>query len=172
MKTIVLGGGCFWCVEALFKQVRGVEKVRVGYAGGTLRMPNYHNIGDHAEVVELTYDENTLTLETIFDIFFHIHDPTTVDRQGYDVGAQYRSIILCNDHIETEIARRIMDGNRENWDNPIVTEVDLLDTFYEAEDYHQDYFAKNPNASYCQVIINPKLAKFRQSFKSLLKEST
>jgi peptide-methionine (S)-S-oxide reductase len=170
MKTIVLGGGCFWCVEALFQQVNGINEVISGYAGGTLRNPTYENIGDHAEVVQLAYDESTIPLDTIFDIFLHIHDPTTVDRQGNDIGPQYRSIILCNDHLEAEIARRVIDGNRENWHNPIVTQVDLLDAFYPAEEYHQNYFNNHPENAYCQVVINPKLAKFSQKFKNYLKQ--
>jgi peptide-methionine (S)-S-oxide reductase len=169
MKTIVIGGGCFWCIEAIFQRVKGVEKVVSGYAGGDLFNPSYENHGTHAEVVQVTYDESIISLEKILKIFFHVHDPTTVDRQGNDIGPQYRSIILCNDYLESEIAHSVIKGCKELWDNPIVTEVNLLDNFYPAEDYHQDYFNKNPDAGYCQVIINPKIAKFEQKFSKYLK---
>lgn len=167
MKKIVLGGGCFWCVEAVFQQVKDVSKVVSGYAGGTLANPNYRNIGDHAEVVEVSYNEKQIDLKTILRIFLSTHDPTQVNRQGNDVGPQYRSIILVNDYIESNIAHEVIDGERENWDNPIVTQVTLLEKFYPAEDYHQDYFNNNRDNPYCQVVINPKLAKFKKDFKEL-----
>jgi len=170
MKSIVLGGGCFWCIEAVFSQVRGVEKVISGYAGGDLRNPSYENHGTHAEVVQLTYDESTINLEKILEIFFYVHDPTTVNSQGNDIGTQYRSIILCHNHLETDLARSIIKGIADLWPNPIVTEVSLLDTFYPAEDYHQDYFNQNRGNPYCQVVINPKLAKFRTKFSKYLKQ--
>jgi len=169
MKSIVIGGGCFWCVEAIYQRVNGVEKVVSGYAGGTLKDPVYENHGDHAEVVKITYDESIINLQKILEIFLHVHDPTTVNRQGNDIGTQYRSIILCNDYIESEIAHDVIKGNRELWSNPIVTEVGLLDKFYPAEEYHQDYYNQNQNAGYCQVIINPKIAKFESKFKDYLK---
>lgn len=168
MKTIVLGGGCFWCIEAIYQRVKGVEKVVSGYAGGTLKNPTYENHGDHAEVVQLTYDNSIISLERLLEIFFHVHDPTTVNRQGNDIGTQYRSIILCNDYLESEIAHSVIKGCREVWENPIVTEVSLLERFYSAEDYHQDYYNQNQNAGYCQVIINPKIAKFESKFAEYL----
>jgi methionine-S-sulfoxide reductase len=164
MKTIVLGGGCFWCIEAIYQRVRGVEKVESGYAGGDLLDPTYENHGSHAEVVQISYDENIISLEKLLEIFFYVHDPTTVNKQGNDIGEQYRSIILCNNHIETEIAHKIIKGNKENWENPIVTEVNLLVKFYPAENYHQNYYNNNQSAGYCQVIINPKIAKFESKF--------
>jgi peptide-methionine (S)-S-oxide reductase len=169
MKTIVLGGGCFWCIEAVFQRVKGVDKVVSGYAGGDLIDPTYENHGSHAEVVQISYDESVIDLKTLLEIFFYVHDPTTVDRQGNDVGTQYRSIILCNDYLESEIAHSVIKGCKELWENPIVTEVSLLDVFYKAEDYHQDYFNQNPGNGYCQVIINPKIAKFNQKFSEYLK---
>jgi peptide-methionine (S)-S-oxide reductase len=169
MKSIVIGGGCFWCIEAVFQRVKGVEKVVSGYAGGDLIDPTYENHGSHAEVVQITYDESIIDLKTLLEIFFYVHDPTTVDRQGNDVGTQYRSIILCNDYIESEIAHSVIKGCKELWENPIVTEVSLLDVFYPAEDYHQDYYNQNQNAGYCQVVINPKIAKFEQKFSEYLK---
>ena len=169
MKTIVLGGGCFWCIEAVFQRVKGVDKVVSGYAGGDLKDPTYENHGSHAEVVHITYNDSEIDLKTILEIFFYVHDPTTVDRQGNDIGPQYRSIILCNDYLESEIAHSVIKGCKDLWENPIVTEVNLLDKFYPAEDYHQDYFNKNPGNGYCQVIINPKIAKFEQKFSEYLK---
>ena len=169
MKSIVLGGGCFWCIEAVYQRVKGVEGVVSGYAGGDLLNPTYENHGTHAEVVELEYNESEISLEKIIEIFLHVHDPTTVNRQGNDVGMQYRSIILCNDYIDSEIAHSVIRGTKDLWPNPIVTEVSLLDKFYEAEDYHQDYYNQNQNAGYCQVIINPKIAKFEQKFSDYLK---
>ncbi len=170
MKTIVLGGGCFWCIEAVYQRVKGVESVVSGYAGGDLNEPTYENHGNHAEVVEVTYDPEKIKLETILEIFFAVHDPTTVDRQGNDVGHQYRSIILCNNYIESQIARKVIDGIRELWKDPIVTEVGILDTFWPAEDYHQNYYNNNQSAGYCQVIINPKLKKFSEKFADYLKD--
>jgi len=169
MKKIVLGGGCFWCVEAVFQRVKGVEKVVSGYAGGDLKNPTYQNHGSHAEVVQLTYNPETISLDTIFEMFFYAHDPTTLNRQGNDIGTQYRSIILCNNYIESNIAHKVIDGEKDLWHDPIVTEVSLLDVFYEAEEYHKDYFNNNQSAGYCQVIINPKVAKFEKKFKEFLK---
>ncbi len=167
MKSIVLGGGCFWCIEAIYQQVRGVEEVVSGYAGGSLDNPTYENHGNHAEVVQLSYDENKITLDTILEIFFYVHDPTTLNRQGNDVGTQYRSIILC-DESEVELAEKARERAGELWDDPIVTEIQVLDKFFVAEDYHQDYFNQNQNSGYCQVIINPKIAKFQSKFSEYL----
>jgi peptide-methionine (S)-S-oxide reductase len=169
MKTIVLGGGCFWCLEAVFQRVKGVEKVVSGYAGGTLASPTYENHGDHAEVIQLTYDYESISLQKIVEIFLYVHDPTSVNRQGNDIGTQYRSIILVSDYLESEAIRKVIDGNKELWDSPIVTEVNLLDVFYPAEDYHQDYFNQNQSSAYCQFIINPKVAKFENKFAKFLK---
>ena len=168
MKSIVLGGGCFWCLEAVYQQVRGVEKIVSGYAGGDLRNPTYENHGTHAEVVQISYDESVISLEKLLEIFFYVHDPTTVNQQGNDIGTQYRSIILCNDHIESDLARSIIRGSQGLWPNPIVTEVTLLEKFYPAEDYHQDFYNQNQNNGYCQLIINPKLAKFKTKFAKYL----
>jgi methionine-S-sulfoxide reductase len=168
MKSIVLGGGCFWCIEAIYQQVRGVTSVVSGYAGGDLDNPTYLNHGTHAEVVQLTYDEKIIQLETILDIFFYVHDPTTLNRQGNDVGTQYRSIILCSDD-ELSIAETAKTLAQKLWDDPIVTEIKILDVFHEAEDYHHDYFNQNQNNPYCQVVINPKLSKFQSKFGYLLK---
>lgn len=169
MKTIVLGGGCFWCIEAVFQQVKGVENVVSGYAGGTTDNPNYNNIGDHAEVAQISYDEEVINLEQILEIFFGVHDPTTLNFQGNDYGEQYRSIILCEDR-ELETANKAKEKAQKNWDNPIVTEIKILDKFYPAENYHQNYYNNNTSAGYCQVVINPKLEKFRKNFEKYLKD--
>lgn len=167
MQSIVLGGGCFWCIEAVFQQVRGVESIISGYAGGTTSHPTYDTIGDHAEVVKVSYDETVVSLKTILEIFFSVHDPTTPNRQGNDIGEQYRSIIIC-DESQLDTVHEARGEAQNNWDNPIITEIKVGNTFYEAEDYHQNYFRNHPEATYCQVIINPKLAKFRQHFSDLL----
>lgn len=170
MKTIVFGGGCFWCIEAVFQRVKGVEKVTSGYAGGDTKNPTYHNHGSHAEVIEVQYDESSLNLETILEIFFAVHNPTTLNFQGNDYGEQYRSIILCAED-ELEAVATAKEKAQADWNQPIVTQVQVLDTFYPAEDYHQNYYNNNQSAGYCQVIINPKLEKFRKKFNSLLKEN-
>lgn len=169
MKSIVVGGGCFWCIEAVFQQVKGVESVVSGYAGGDLANPNYYNHGNHAEVVQLSYDESVITLEELLNIFFSVHDPTTLQQPGTaDVGESYRSIILTSEN-ELDAALKAKDIAQANWDNPIITEIKPLDTFFPAEDYHQNYYQNNPEAGYCRVIINPKLAKFTKNFKNYVK---
>ncbi len=170
MKTIVLGGGCFWCIEAVFQRVKGVDSVVSGYAGGDTVDPTYHNHGNHAEVIQVSYDPSTINLETILEIFFGVHDPTTDGPQEntIDQGEAYRSIILCAEN-ELEIVDKAKQKAQASWNDPIITEIKVLDTFYPAEDYHQNYFNQNESAPYCQVVINPKLEKFRKNFSSHLK---
>ena len=168
MKTIVLGGECFWCIEAVYQRVKGVEKVVSGYAGGDKDDPTYHDHADHAEVIQVTYDPKVIPLDTILDMFFYTHDPTTKDRQGNDVGTQYRSIALVSED-EVEAVKAAMKRAESLWDDPLLTEIKVLDKFYEAEDYHQDYYNQNKEADYCQVIINPKIAKFEKKFADYLK---
>ena len=168
MKSIVLGGGCFWCVEAVFQRVEGVKKVVSGYAGGDLDNPTYHNHGNHAEVIKVDYDETVITLEELLKIFFASHNPTTLNFQGNDYGTQYRSIILCQKD-ETESVEQVREQAQSDWEEPIVTEIKVLNTFHEAEDYHQDYFNQNPGNPYCQVVINPKIAKFEKNFQQYKK---
>ncbi len=171
MKTIVLGGGCFWCLEAVYQRVKGVEGVRSGFAGGSTDNPDYHNHTDHAEVVEVFYDETTIDLATLLEIFFHIHDPTTLNRQGHDIGTQYRSIVLYNTDDERNVTQSELEKAQADWDDPIATEIKKLDEFYEAEDLHQDYYNQNRDRNpYCQVVIDPKLAKFHKKFAQLVKE--
>lgn len=169
-ETITLGGGCFWCLDAVYRQTRGVLSVVSGYAGGFMPNPNYQSVCSgltgHAEVVQVTFDPQTISLDAILAIFFTIHDPTTLNRQGADVGTQYRSAIFYHTP-KQEIAARAAIKQIEQakiWGNPIVTEVKPLDTFYPAEEYHQNYFAKNPTHGYCRAVIAPKVHKFRQKY--------
>ena len=176
VKTAVLGGGCFWCIEAVYEEVAGVLDAESGYAGGHEADPDYRAVTSgatgHAEVVKVTFDAQVISYEEILLIFFGVHDPTTRNRQGADVGPQYRSIILWDDEAQREAAERIIgDLERDQvFARPIVTEVAPLGDYYRAEQYHQDYFRKNPAQGYCQVVIAPKLATFRQQFADRLRQ--
>jgi peptide-methionine (S)-S-oxide reductase len=175
MEQATLGGGCFWCLEAVFELMQGVNKVVSGYAGGTVRNPTYHQVctgtTGHAEVVQVSFEPTIVTFGDILDGFFASHDPTTLNRQGADIGSQYRSIILYQD-LEQQAAavERIRQLNEEGiWSKPIVTQVVPLEVFYPAEDYHQSYFRNNPGQGYCQAVVAPKVAKFRKVFAAKLK---
>jgi peptide-methionine (S)-S-oxide reductase len=174
-ETATLGGGCFWCLEAVYKELKGVESVVSGYAGGKVENPTYEQVcggrTGHAEVVQITYDPKVVTFGDLLDVFFTIHDPTTKDRQGADVGPQYRSIILYHDDAQKAAAERAIAavGEQKLWRAPLVTEVVPLETFYPAEAYHQDYFENNPGQGYCRAIIAPKVAKFRKEHLARLK---
>jgi peptide-methionine (S)-S-oxide reductase len=172
MKTYVLGGGCFWCLDALYQKTRGVTEVVSGYTGGQTPHPDYDSVCSgttgHAEVVAVTFDEGIIPAEVILDMFFISHDPTTLNRQGYDVGTQYRSSMFYKDDTEREEFEKARDRAQEHWDNPIVTEISPLPAFHVAEDVHQDFYAKHPEQGYCQVIINPKLAKARKYYAEWL----
>ncbi len=176
MEKTTVGGGCFWCLEPIFRDLVGVDDVVVGYAGGEVEDPSYQQVctgsTGHAEVVQITYDPAEISLEQLLEVFFTVHDPTTLNRQGPDVGTQYRSIILYHDQEQKEAAERVMNEVKAKglWDNELVTEVEPLDTFYPAEKYHQRYYEKNPNAGYCQAIIAPKVKKFRQKWQDQLKQ--
>ncbi len=175
LELATIGGGCFWCVEAIYLDVEGVEKVVSGYAGGHIPNPTYEQVcaknTGHAEVTQITYDPSIISYEDILTIFWRIHDPTTLNRQGNDVGPQYRSIILAHD----ESQRQIAEASKANaeaeglYPNPIVTEIVSLETFYPAEDYHQNYYKQNRFQPYCMLVIDPKVRKFRKSFKENLK---
>jgi peptide-methionine (S)-S-oxide reductase len=173
-ETATLGGGCFWCVEAAFQGIRGVESVVSGYAGGSVPDPTYRQVCSgttgHAEVVQVTFDNALIDYQTILEVFFTIHDPTTPNRQGADVGTQYRSVIFWHSETQREIAGEVIARlNRERvWPDPIVTEVSPVPVFYPAEDYHQNYYRQNPSQGYCQAVISPKLAKLRQKHRELL----
>lgn len=167
-EVATLGGGCFWCLEAVYDEVQGVEKVISGYAGGSVENPTYQQVCSgttgHAEVVQVIYDPDVISFREILEIFFVIHDPTTLNRQGADVGTQYRSVIFYHDEEQRQTAKEVMAEVAEAWDDPIVTELSPVPAFYSAEDYHQDYYENNPAQPYCQVVIRPKLAKFRKTF--------
>lgn len=175
LVVAVLGGGCFWCLEAVFAEVTGVLAVEPGYAGGHTDQPDYRAVcgGEtgHAEVVRVTFDPATISFEEILLIFFGVHDPTTRNRQGSDVGTQYRSIVLYAGQSQRDAVERVIgDLERDQvFDRPILTEVVPLQTFYPAEDYHREYFRRNPTQGYCQVVIAPKLQKFRQRFREQLR---
>jgi peptide-methionine (S)-S-oxide reductase len=169
-ETATLGGGCFWCIDTLFRELQGVEKVESGYAGGRMANPTYRDVCSgmtgHAEVVQVTFDPLVLSFRDLLGVFFTVHDPTTPDRQGADIGTQYRSIILYHSDEQRETARQVIDElNREKvWDDPIVTQLVPFTTFYSGEKYHQDYYSQNPNQPYCQIVIAPKVAKFRKAY--------
>lgn len=175
MTSYVLGGGCFWCLDALYRQIRGVTEVESGYAGGN-GTPDYYRVATgttgHAEVVRVTFDEAVIPQDVILDLFFVIHNPTTLNRQGADEGTQYRSVMFYQNNDQHEAFQAAMDRAQELWDNPIVTELTPLETFYRAEEEHQDYFHKNPASGYCSVVIEPKIVKARSHFKQWFKEET
>ncbi|HKJ27654.1 MAG TPA: peptide-methionine (S)-S-oxide reductase MsrA [Anaerolineales bacterium] len=170
-----LAGGCFWCLEAVYQDLKGVLHVESGYTGGHVPDPDYKLVctgtTGHAEVVQITFDPQILTYEDLLKVFFTIHDPTTLNRQGADVGTQYRSAIFYHDQAQKETAEKIMTEVEAAgiWPNPIVTEITALDTYYKAEDYHQNYFKNNPNQGYCRAVIAPKVAKFRKQYVDRLK---
>jgi peptide-methionine (S)-S-oxide reductase len=174
-EIATLGAGCFWCVEAIFQQLKGVHKVESGYAGGDVKNPSYKQVTSgktgHAEVVQITFDPKTITFEELLEVFWSTHDPTTLNRQGADIGTQYRSAIFYHspqqkasaEKSKTKVAPQI-------WDDPIVTEITPINDFYVAEDYHQDYWFENTNQPYCRAVINPKVEKFRKKFADKLKD--
>jgi len=173
-RVIYLGGGCFWCIESVFKKVRGIVSISPGYMGGDNPNPTYEEVCEgytnHVEVVKIEYDDN-INISQILSIFFVVHDPTSINRQGADVGTQYRSAIFCNTEERSLIVDFIQYLEKENiFKDKIVTEVNNIGDFYVAEQYHHDYFTKNPENSYCQAVINPKLAKLRVNFSDLISE--
>jgi len=170
LSTATFGNGCFWCTEAIFQQLKGVETVVPGYTGGEVKNPTYKAVctgtTGHAEVIQITYDPQIISYRELLDVFFYTHDPTTLNRQGYDVGTQYRSAIFYNDEEQKEAAEKIIrELNAEKvYDDPIVTEVTPIDVFYLAEDYHKNYYNNNKNQGYCRAVINPKLDKFMKKY--------
>lgn len=175
LETITLGGGCYWCVEAVYENLRGVQSVVSGFAGGTTVNPSYEEVSSgqtgHAECVQITYDPKVTSLDEIFKVFFSVHDPTTLNRQGADQGTQYRSVIFYQNPQQKKAAQDIIGALQKAkvFDKPIVTTIEPIKKFYKAENYHQDYFAKNPNQPYCQLVVKPKVEKFEKLFKSKLK---
>ncbi len=173
-EQATFGAGCFWCVEAIFQELRGVKAVVSGFSGGHIKNPAYREViagtTGHAEVVQITFDPEVISFEKLLMVFWSTHDPTTLNRQGADVGTQYRSAIFYHSEEQKEQALQSKaEVATQLWDDPIVTEVTAFDKFYEAEEYHQNYFALNPNQGYCRVVINPKLKKFRENFADWLK---
>jgi peptide-methionine (S)-S-oxide reductase len=177
METAVVGGGCFWCTEAVFKELRGVSHVLSGYAGGHVDNPSYEQVcgkrTGHAEVVQVTFDPAEISYADILRVFFATHDPTTPDRQGNDAGPQYRSIVLTTDEAQRQTAEQVRAEIAASsvWDAPIVTTIEPLTKFWPAEAEHHDYFARNPWAGYCRVVVAPKVAKFRKQFVDRLKQA-
>ncbi len=178
MQTAILGGGCFWCLDGVYRELNGVVASESGYAGGHVANPTYEQICDkktgHAEVVKLEFDPAVVSYADILRVFFTIHDPTTQDRQGADVGPQYRSIIIAQDDAQMATARAVMDEitAANIWGAPLVTQLSGPVTYWPAEAYHQDYFAKNPWAGYCRAVVAPKVAKFRKAFAERLKKAS
>ena len=178
LETVTLGGGCFWCVEAVYQELQGVQSLVSGYAGGTVEHPTYYQVCSettgHAEVVQITFDPNIITFADVLYVFWRTHDPTTLNRQGYDVGTQYRSVILYHSEqqrVVAEQSKRDTDASGL-WPNPIVTEISPCTTFYKAENYHQNYYRDNPYQPYCRMIIDPKITKLRKELQAQLKDAS
>ena len=176
-ESAVLAGGCFWCIETIFQDLKGVEMVESGYSGGATTNPTYKEVCEgntgHAEVVRITYDPAVISFEQLLTVFFHIHNPTTLNRQGADAGTQYRSAIFYTGEEQKTSAEKVIGEITASklWDDPIVTEVTAFDKFYKAEEYHQDYYNNNPNQGYCSMVIAPKVKKFYKEFPQLLKDN-
>ena len=176
-ESAVLAGGCFWCIETIFQDLKGVEMVESGYSGGASTNPTYKEVCEgntgHAEVVRITFDPAVISFEQLLTVFFHIHNPTTLNRQGADAGTQYRSAIFYTGDEQKTSAEKVISEitTSKLWDDPIVTELTAFDKFYKAEEYHQDYYNNNPNQGYCSVVIAPKVKKFYKEFPQLLKDN-
>jgi peptide-methionine (S)-S-oxide reductase len=175
-QTAYLGGGCFWCMEAVYTELNGTIKTESGYAGGKIDNPTYKEVCSgttgHAEIIKITYDPDIITYKDIIDIFWHVHNPTTLNKQGNDQGTQYRSVVFYETETEKQIVEKSMleAQVQKVWQDPFVTEITPLQKFYMGEGYHQDYFANNPNQSYCVYVVSPKVEKFRKEFKEKLKK--
>lgn len=176
MEEATLGAGCFWCIEAVFQQLEGVDTVISGYSNGTVKNPSYREVctgrTGHAEVARIVYDPNVISFKDLLEVFWQTHDPTTLNRQGNDVGTQYRSAVFYHNQEQKEIAEKYKKRLDESgaFEDPIVTEISALENFYVAEDYHQNYYKNNPNQGYCQFVVRPKVEKFKKAFSDKLKE--
>jgi peptide-methionine (S)-S-oxide reductase len=174
IETATLGGGCFWCTEAVFQQLQGVLTVESGYTGGSVVNPSYEAVCNgttgHAEVIRLSFDDSVVSFREVLEIFFTIHDPTTLNRQGADVGTQYRSVIYFHSPQQRETAQQVIAEMANVWDAPIVTELSPATTYYKAEDYHQNYFVQHPLQGYCAFVVEPKVAKFRKMFSHKMRK--
>src|SRR5690554_168206 len=175
MQTFVLAGGCFWCLDAVYRTLEGVQDVVSGYMGGHIEQPSYEAVctgaTGHAEAVAVTFDESVIPADVILDVFFTLHDPRQLNRQGADVGTQYRSEMFYTDHAQRELFEAARDRASETWDGGVVTVISPLGVFFEAEEYHQDFFAKNPGQGYCMAVAVPKVSKVRKSFASYVRAS-
>lgn len=173
LAKATLGGGCFWCLETIFANLKGVEKIIPGYAGGTVRDPTYEQVcqgtTNHAEVIRIEFNSGVISYPELLDVFFSIHDPTTLNRQGDDIGTQYRSVIFFHDQQQHAQAQAAVERHQDLWEKPIITEITPLTSFYPAEEYHNRYYERNPNQAYCRMVINPKVGKFKEQFKEKLK---
>jgi peptide-methionine (S)-S-oxide reductase len=174
-QVATLGGGCFWCTEAIFSELKGVEKIESGYSGGTVPNPTYEQVctgrTGHAEAIQITFNPAVISYKELLQIFFTVHDPTTLNRQGADIGTQYRSVIFYHDEEQRIVAEQVVkeiDGAKI-WNAPIVTQIVPFEAFYKAEAYHHEYFKQNPRQTYCQVVVAPKVAKFRAHYREKLK---
>ena len=174
IEIATLGGGCFWCIEPIYQDLKGVLKVESGYTGGAADNPTYRQIctgtTGHAEVIQVTFDPLLISFKQILEIFFTVHDPTTLNRQGNDAGTQYRSAIFYHSPEQKSVAESVKSAAQSIWDDPIVTEITPLDKFFKAEDYHQNYFKDNPYQAYCSIVIAPKVRKFREKYKEQLQQ--
>ncbi len=176
VEQATLGGGCFWCTEAIFLRLNGVEEVKSGYSGGKIKNPSYREVctgrTGHAEVIQITFDPKIISFAEILEVFFATHDPTTLNRQGNDIGTQYRSVIFYHNEEQKKIAEKVLSLFEKDkvYDNPVVTEITPFSNFYLAEDYHNNYFEQNPAQPYCQFVIAPKVEKFQKIFKEKLKQ--
>ena len=174
MTTYVIAGGCFWCLDAVYRRLKGVTEVVSGYAGGGTLNPTYEQVSTgetgHAEVVQITFDESVIPSDVILDLFFLIHDPTTLNRQGADIGTQYRSAMYYTDETQKGVFEAAIERAKTHWEDPFTTEVAPLDTFYPAEEYHQDYFNNNPGNGYCSIVITPKIIKARSAYTKWFKD--
>ncbi len=175
-ETATLGGGCFWCTEAVYKELKGVKDIKPGYSGGNIKNPSYKEVctGEtgHAEVIQITFDPSVISFSDILEVFFMTHDPTTLNRQGNDVGTQYRSVIFYHSELQKETAEKVISlfEKEKVYDKPIVTQIEPFKAFYEAEDYHHNYYERNKNQPYCQFVITPKLEKFEKIFKDKMRK--
>lgn len=178
LQKATFGAGCFWCVEAIFEELKGVKRVVAGYAGGDVKNPTYQQVSTgttgHAEVTRIVYDPSVISYDQLLTVFWHTHNPTTKNRQGADVGPQYRSVIFYHNEKQKEIAEKSLKQTDQSglWEDPIVTEIEPIKNYSEAENYHQNYYENNPNAGYCTVVIAPKLKKFRKEFSEWLKDNS
>ena len=177
-EEATFGAGCFWCTEAIYEQINGIVDVEAGFSGGDVKNPSYREVVSgktgHAEVARIKYDPDVISYGELLEVFWHTHNPTTLNRQGADIGTQYRSAIFYHSEEQKRVAEKSLEktDNSDLWDDPIVTEISPLENYYTAENYHQNYYENNPNAGYCQVVIAPKIKKFKQDFSHLLKEAS